>query len=1167
LFKPDLLNRILYSLLFFLLPVILFAQQGNNFRNKLFSPADTIYLDSLSIIPNSEIIKYANGSIANKNSYTIDYAKSLLLFIEMPPDSIEISYRIFPYNFNKVYQNKSDSLIRPDAKGSFNPFLFSGSELAAKNESLFSEGLNKSGSISRGFTVGNNQDLAVNSFLNLQLSGKLSDDVYILAAITDNNIPVQPDGNTQQLQDFDQVYIQLYNDKSKLTAGDFQLSSPNNSYFMKYFKRAQGGSASSTFNTRKVTSEEKSGTKISVSAAGAVSKGKFARNIIPGVEGNQGPYRLRGSENELFIIVLSGTEKVYIDGMLMQRGQENDYVIDYNSSEITFTAKQLITKDKRIIVEFQYSDKNYARSLLQFGTEVETKKLKLGIFAYGEQDAKNQPLQQDLDTDKKELMASVGDDLLAAVYPNFNQTDFTPDQVLYKLTDTIIGNFIYDSVFVYSTSPDEAFYRVGFSLVGEGYGNYRQIKSTANGKVYEWIAPIDGIKQGNYEPVTILVTPKKRQMAIITSEYQISDNTKATMEFALSNNDLNTFSAKDSGDDQDIALKIGLENTQKISSHERPFLLTTFLGYEQVNRNFALIERFRSVEFERDWNILNKNFTQNQHISTLGIKLHRSRWGAFTYEINSFNTEREYNALKNNLYGGLNTPKYDVRIKSSYLETRAIDGTTSFLRQRVDASRKFKYFTLGGWEDQEKNLRIHNGDTLQPNSYEYFEWESFISNPDTTKTILRFAYKQRTDNQALNNSLKRATFGESYTVDAGWSGNSAFNIKSTTTYRTLRISNTELTNLQPENTILSRLETGIRILKGTFTLNSFYEIGSGLEVKREFSFLEVPAGQGVYAYLGDLDSNGVKNLNEFELAKFPDQARYIRIFTPTNEFMKTYTNQFNQALNIDPERIWGNKSGIKNVIAKFSNQTAFRIDRKTTFENRSTAFNPFISNISDTSLISTNSSLRNTFFFNRTSPVFGIDHTWQDIRNKQLFTNGFEARANTYQTLRMRWNITRLIQIGLEGTDGYRKSEAEFFANRNFNIHYKETEPKISLQPNTAFRASLLFKYIEKQNSLNLGGEKAISRNAGAEIRYTVLSKGSLLLNTNYIVNSFTGAENTTLAFEMLDGLQAGKNVTWSVSYQRNLGNNMQLNLSYNGRTAESAPTIHTGGVQVRAFF
>src|SRR5690606_37490933 len=126
-------------------------------------------------------------------------------------------------------------------------------------------------------------------------------------------------GNTNTLQEFDKVFIQIYNDRFKLIAGDFWLDKPEG-YFLKYKKRAQGLTVNYrwTKDTLKVWNTQLSG---------ALSKGKFQRQIIQGVEGNQGPYRLRGAENEPYIIVLSGTERVYIDGKLKERGQEFDYVI------------------------------------------------------------------------------------------------------------------------------------------------------------------------------------------------------------------------------------------------------------------------------------------------------------------------------------------------------------------------------------------------------------------------------------------------------------------------------------------------------------------------------------------------------------------------------------------------------------------------------------------------------------------------------------------------------------------------------------------------------------------------------------------------------------------------------------------------------------------------
>ena len=89
---------------------------------------------------------------------------------------------------------------------------------------------------------------------------------------------------------------------------------------MNYYKKLQGATFSRDWkvNGGRVlkTQNSKLKTKFSMAAA----RGKFARNTLAAQEGNQGPYRLEGAEGERFIIILSGTEKVFVDGALMARG-------------------------------------------------------------------------------------------------------------------------------------------------------------------------------------------------------------------------------------------------------------------------------------------------------------------------------------------------------------------------------------------------------------------------------------------------------------------------------------------------------------------------------------------------------------------------------------------------------------------------------------------------------------------------------------------------------------------------------------------------------------------------------------------------------------------------------------------------------------------------------
>src|SRR5688572_4393024 len=222
------------------------AQLPTSLRTRSFAlGADTVVLDTLSISPLGFRMKTASGEVLDTSWYTLDPVRARLIWKRdkalrlAPGDSITVTYRVFPVFFSGAVLHKSPALIGHDASGLVNAYLYSPPPKTSF-DLLKAESLTRSGSISRGISFGNNQDVFVNSSFNLQMAGVLGDDVGILAAITDENLPLQPEGNTQQLQEFDKVFIQLTKDSSRLIAGDYELFRPE-SYFMNFYKKNQGG--------------------------------------------------------------------------------------------------------------------------------------------------------------------------------------------------------------------------------------------------------------------------------------------------------------------------------------------------------------------------------------------------------------------------------------------------------------------------------------------------------------------------------------------------------------------------------------------------------------------------------------------------------------------------------------------------------------------------------------------------------------------------------------------------------------------------------------------------------------------------------------------------------------------------------------------------------------
>lgn len=1132
--------------------------------------ASPFKFDTLSIIPASFRL---DGLDADQ--YAVDFGSATITILDTElvfPIPVQLNYQSFPFDFSKKYQHKSTNLIT-ESGAVYNPFR-SESKTGSNPLSELND-LEKRGSISRGVGLGTSQNLSINSSLNLQLSGRLNDQYQLVAAIADDNIPVQPDGNTQQLQDFDQVYIQVNSDRNHFTAGDFQITH-NRGYFMQFNKKLQGARAQTAFFSIGGDSSK----TLTLEASAAVSRGKFARKTIQGIEGNQGPYRLEGAEGERFIVVLSGTERIYLDGRLLTRGQENDYIINYNTAELTFTAKVPITKDRRIVVEYQYSDRNYARSMVYSNASYRDEKLALNLGIYSEQDAKNQPLQQSLTDVQKGVLTSIGDSLNQAFASSVDTATYSANRLLYIKKDTAYFDpILQDSVIIrdileFNNNDEQTHYQASFSEVGAGKGNYILADQLALGKVYRWVAPLGGVAQGTHEPVIFLVTPKMRQMVSISSEVKLTDNVLVKAELAGTNSDLNTFSPIGNNDNLGIAAKANISGSQRISGDWKALAA---IDYELVNRHFKEVERFRSVEFDRDWNIRDIVIQDDQNV--IGAQLGAAYGPKFKsiYGVKSFQAGNAFTGIQNsadvmsdfqNLKGTFNaslTKQQGEKINSNYYQHNTL------------LSIPFWKLQLGYKDDYEDNRKYNpNSDTLALGSFQWWEWEASLATADSAKNRQRFSYAERTDRLKNGLSLSKATFARIYGYELGLNKNQYSQLGIRVNYRTLEIVNAEITPQKNENTLISRIDYGLRLWKGAVVSNTFYEIGSGLENRREYIYIETATGQGTHIFI-DYNSNGQKELNEFELAVQSDQiatANFLKVYVPTTDYQKVFTNQFSQSLIVRPAAVWRAKSGALNFISRFTNQFTFAADRKTLRLPFPDQFNPFLFSINDSLLQSTNANLRNIFYFNQSNPIFGADLNYQLLEGRNLLTNGFESRRQEKTSLGVRWNFTSGIGLELRPEQGFKtlSSDAGALASRNYRVFYQQVEPKLSIQPGNRWRLSLLFNYkeqqnlVEQQNTLS-SGERAVLRRTGLEFTLSNPEKGNLVFTGALVTITYNGIATSAVGYEMLEGLQPGVNGTWGVSYQRTLANNLQISLNYNGRQSPGLNTIHTGGLQARAFF
>ena len=483
-----------------------------------------------------------------------------------------------------------------------------------------------------------------------------------------------------------------------------------------------------------------------------------------------------------------------------------------------------------------------------------------------------------------------------------------------------------------------------------------------------------------------------------------------------------------------------------------------------------------------------------------------------------------------------------------------------------------KFWRAGVYGEREQNSRYARSsqgikaDTLSRSSFYYDLMKAFIEMPENDRFGFKTNFQRRYDHAPAGAEFAASTLSDELNVQGKWRQSRNSHLSWNFTWRRLTVQDTALTNLNPSNTYTGRLDYGVNVLRGVVQSATSYEIGSGQERKAEFTFLQVPAGEGTHQWV-DRNDDGVVQVDEVEIAPFQDVANAVRVTVFTDDFIRTNNVQFNQSLRLEPKAVWFNASGGRKFLSKFSTQSSLQITRKVKDLAGVSPWNPFQLDVVDTALVATRAAIYNNLFFNRSDPKYDVQLGMSDNRNKQVLTTGFESRRTREQFLKIRWNITRALSFQPAVSFGVKEQGSEQFESKRYRIESFDAESKLTLQPSNSFRTSLSWRYETADNVLGTGGESARTHNLKLESVYNQSASTSIRPEFSMVSIKYTGEANSPVGFAFLNGLKNGRNYIWSLTRDRQLGKNIRISISYEGRKTGNAGIVHVGRAQVGAVF
>lgn len=1112
-------------------------------------------------------------SLVRGNDYRIDYRRGVLRLSGSIPmgmgtaipigmdtttgrgvtgSHVRITYQYFPFRFQDSYQRRvltlaSDSLSRADSIRIAKPVS------SFSMDDVFGPNLRKSGSIFRGFTVGSNRDLSLTSGLRLEMAGRIMSDIEITAALTDENTPIQPEGTTQTLQEFDKVFVEIRGTDLAATLGDFTLDF-SGTEFARLSRKLQGARGTAAYRFGGVHGD--------ALISGAITRGKFVTKQVAGLEGVQGPYLLTGKNNERNIIVIAGTERVYVDGEQQTRGETNDYTIDYSTGEITFMPRKMITSASRITVDFEYTDRQFSRSLFaaQNSTMLFGNAVRLSASYVREADDPDAPIDFVFSDSARAAIANAGNDPSKAVLSGATRVD---SNGTYVQIDTLIAGGAHAQFFRYAPGDPNAHYTVTFTYVGAGKGDYNRLRAG----LFVWI----GIGGGAYLPIRQLPLPQLHEMVDLTLEAKPAGDLRVAGEYAYSSLDANRLSSI--GDQDNGAHAVNL--TAAYEPKEIRIGGTNFGGMRlqarerYVQSQFVPIDRADDIEFTRKWGVdsLAKADEEIQEFSLAYLPMNgmsvsggygRNRRGALQ------DAKRREGAIA--MQGeGLPTAGFSIEEITSI--DASSDTRSEWTRRKGGLEYTFWNLTPGArYESERRDIGSQVTAAAKNGGLKFDSYTGYIRYKPAGPFSMQAELGWRSDDLFKDSAVVRESqsFTQSYNarLDEWHALSSTLDITlRTKTYSPIF----RMSGLQDIQTVLVRNRTRYAPFNRGMEADLYYEVTTEQASRLERVYVKVTPGTGTYRYLGDLNGNGLADESEFVLARF--DGDFVAVTLPTDDLTPIIDLKTSARLRIVPSRFVDGGSALARVLASVTTETYLRIEEKSTERDLADIYMLHLSRFQqDATTIAGSTLLTQDVLLFEGSPLFSARFRYSQRRGLTNLSGGIEHAYVRERSIRLRWQLVPEIANQVDYVNRIDRVGGLTASSRLRDILSNGVTFDLSYRPQQ--NAELGFK-IDVSRATDRFQTPELEANLNAQaVRVTYAFQGSGQARAELIREEVQLARAVdAFPFELTGGRVSGKTWIWRAAFEYRMTQFLQATMNYEGRAEGGGRPIHTARAEVRAFF